>query len=343
MQTLKEQPGPAAVKSDELTISAPLIGSPNKSTVLHRIHESLDESAPPPFILNRQKMRLYHYTSLPLIESILLADLSKGHMNTLEGIISPVVWLTTDSRAEGHGMPNGSETLTDRHLDHLEKLQGERPKNRRTHDKMKVRLTFDIPEDEMLQLQRFTEYCDRIPDGKWFAKWTGLSCYIDVALADDKSIKRMMRTQVTKEKTWWISFMPVSARFITAIELRGRDGLYHTYDFEKFVRPAMAEQGFFYPPPEALRELLTIVKHVHPLGDLKPLVICAGPQATPTVAIRGGGTDLWYEIESGRSLTDTVAYEPHLSAWIARFRTELMRAWDHARESYFAYYPEQRQ
>lgn len=288
-------------------------------------------------------MRLYHYTSLPLVESILLSDLSKGHMNTLEGIVSPVVWLTTDSKAEGHGMPTGIETLTDSHLDHLEKLQGERPKNRRTHDKMKVRLAFDIPEREMLLLQRFTEYCDRVPNGKWFAKWTGLSCYIDVAMADDESIKKMMRNQATKEKTWWISFMPVPPRFITAIELRGKDRQYHPSDFEKFVRTAMGEQGFFYPSPDALLELLTIVKPVHPLGDPKPLIICAGPTATPTVAIRGGGTDLWYEIKSGRSLTDTVAYEPNLSAWVARFRAELMAAWDRARESYFTFYPEQRQ
>lgn len=288
-------------------------------------------------------MRLYHYTSLPLIESILLTDLSKGHMNTLEGIISPVVWLTTDSRAEGHGMPDGTETLTDSHLDHLEKLQGERPKNRRTHDKMKVRLTVDIPEDEMLQLQRFTDYCERLPNGKWFAKWTGLSCYIDVATADDNAIKKMMRTQATKEKTWWISFMPVSSRFISAIELRGKDRLYHPYDFEKFVRPAMGEQGFFYPSADALRELQAIIRPVHPLGDPKPLVICAGPAATPTVAIRVSGTDfLQYEIESGRSLTDASAYEPNLSAWITRFRTELMEAWKRAEASYFTFYPEQK-
>jgi len=287
-------------------------------------------------------MRLYHYTSLPLVEGILLSDLSKGHLNTLRGIISPVVWLTTDPTAEGHGMPNGTETLTDSHLDHLEKLQGGRPKNRRTHDKMKVRLTLDIPDSDMPQLQRFTDYCEHEPNGKWLAKWTGLSCYIDVATADDATLKSMMRRQATKEKTWWISFLPISAASISAIELRDKDGTYKPYDFEKFVRPAMGEQGFFYPSPDALRELLMIVKHVHPLGDAKPLIICAGPEATPTVAIRGGGTDLWYEIESGRSLTDTSAYEPQLSVWIARFRTELMTAWDHARESYFTFYPDQR-
>lgn len=147
-------------------------------------------------------MRLFHYTALPLLEGILLSDLSIGHMNTPEGIISPVVWLTTDPRAEGLGMPDGTENLTDRHLDHLEAVEGTRPKNRRTHDKKKVRLTFDIPDDAMLPLQPFSEYCARRPDGKWLAKWTGLSCYVDVAGADEKTIKKIMKSQPTREKTW---------------------------------------------------------------------------------------------------------------------------------------------
>jgi hypothetical protein len=207
---------------------------------------------------------------------------------------------------------------------------------------MKVRLTFEIPADEMPQLQRFTDYFDRIPNGKMFAKLTGLSCYINTATADPKRLKTMLKSQPTKEKTWWISFLPVSARFITAVEFRGADGAYHPYDFEKYARPALGELGFFFPSPDAIRELQTIVKPLHPLGYTKALVICIDPDAAPTMGVRDGGADLVYEIETGKSLTGTTAYEPQLSAWIETYRAELMDAWAKAKESYYSYYPEHR-
>ncbi len=288
-------------------------------------------------------MRLYHYTSASLVDSILVSDLSKGHMNTWrDGIISPVVWLTTDPSGEGHGLTNGTETLSDQNMDYSERVNGARPKNRRTHDKMKVRLSFDIPNDEMLQLQRFTEYCDRLPDGKAFAKRTGLSCYIDVTRADPKKIKAMMKTQPTKEKTWWISFLPVAARFISAVELRGAKGQYHPYDFESLVRPAMEELGFFCPSAESLRELQKIVRPLHPLGDAKALVICPKPGLTPTVIVRGNGVDRLYKIETGDAHKGTADADPLLSTWIENYRGELMDVWQRATESYLSYYPEQR-
>lgn len=287
-------------------------------------------------------MRLYHYTSASLFDSILVSDLSKGHMSTWnDGIISPVVWLTSDPSGAGHGLTNGAETLSDQNMNYGERVNGVRAKNRFTHDKMKVRLSFDIPDDDMLQLQRFTEYCDLLPDGKAFAKWTGVSCYIDVTTADPKKIKAMMKTQPTKEKTWWISFLPVPARFISAVELHGAKGQYHPYDFESRVRPAIEKLGFFSPSAEALRELQKIVKPLHPLGDAKALVICPKPGLTPTVIIRGDGTDRLYKIETGKGHTGT-ADAPLLSAWIENYRGELMDAWERATESYFSYYPEQR-
>lgn len=161
-------------------------------------------------------------------------------------------------------MTTGTENITDIGMDYREKVEGKKPRNRRTHYKMKVRLTFDIPETEMLQLQPFTEYCDRMPHGKVFAKWTGVSCYIDMETADKKQIKAAMKTLSTKEKTLWISFLPVTANFITAVELRRASGAYHPYDFEKFIRPTMGELGFFFPSQGAMSELQIIVKPLPP-------------------------------------------------------------------------------
>lgn len=290
-------------------------------------------------------MRLFHYTSAALADAILISDLSRGHMNTPEGIIGPVVWLTTDPKAEGHGLTNGAETLTDRNIAYLEKVQGKKPKNRKTSDLTKIRLTFDIPEDDMLQLQRFTEYCDAMPNGKGklFAKRTGLSCYVSLVTTEEKRLKAMMKSQPTKEQTWWISFLPVSARFITAVDIRdATTGAYRPYDFEAFGRGAMGELGFFAPSLSALQELGTIVRPLHPLGYTKALTFCPTPDATPTAIIRGGGTDFLYEIEAGKSLTATEAYDPQLSTWVVKYRAELMDAWAQAKESYYSYYPEHR-
>jgi hypothetical protein len=290
-------------------------------------------------------MRLYHYTSTALADGILVSDLSHGTMHTLNGAIGPVVWLTTDPKAEGHGLTHGEGTLSDRQMANKAKLHGEMPKNRRTTDKMKVRLTFDIPDDDMVQLQRFTDYCDGMPDGrgKLFAKWTGLSCYVDMETVDDRRLKAMMKSQPTKEKTWWISFLPVSARFITAVDIRDKSGNYRPYDFEAQGRHAMEKLGFFAPSFSALQELGTIVKPLHPFGYTKALAFCPAPEATPTVTIRDGGTELTYEIETGKSLTATADYEPQLSAWVAKYRAELIAAWEQAKESYYWYYPEHRE
>lgn len=287
-------------------------------------------------------MRLYHYTSAALADSILLSGLSQGHMNTPDGVLKPVVWLTSDPQPEGHGLTDGTETLSDRNMVHVKNVTGQRPKNRRTSDKMKVRLTFEIPAEEMPQLQKFTEYCDRYPEGKLFAKLTGLSCYVDTASIDTKRLKTLLKSRPTKEKTWWISFMPISARFITAYELRGGNGVYCPYDFEKLARPALGELGFYFPSPEALRDLQTIVKPLHPLGFTKASVICTDPHAKPFVMVRDAGIDFVLEIETGRYLTDRTSCEPQLSAWVGTYRAELTEAWAQAKESYYSYYPEHR-
>lgn len=289
-----------------------------------------------------ENMRLYHYTSAVLADGILLSSLSIGHMNFMGTIIRPVVWLTSDPKAEGHGLTNGTEKLNESNAAYTEKASGARAKNRSTHNKRKVRLTFDIPSEEMMQLQRFVEYCERTPNGKQFAKRTGLSCYFELNKLTSERLKLLMKSRPTKEKTWWISFLPVSARFITAVEIRDANGVYQPYDFDKLARPALEKLGYFFPSAEALGELQTIVKPLHPLGYTKAHAFCPAPNATPILAIRDGGTQLSYEIEAGKSLTDTAAYEPQLSAWINTYREELMAAWAKAKESYFSYYPEHR-
>jgi hypothetical protein len=53
-------------------------------------------------------MLFYHYTSIALVDGILRTDLSLGHLNMIGEVIKPVAWLTTDPKAEGHGMTTGA-------------------------------------------------------------------------------------------------------------------------------------------------------------------------------------------------------------------------------------------
>jgi hypothetical protein len=168
-----------------------------------------------------------------------------------------------------------------------------------------------------------------------------ISCYVDLEAVSEKRLKAMLKTQPTKEKTWWISFVPVSASFITAVDIRDANGIFQPYDFEALGRPAMESLGFFAPSADALHELGTIVKPQHPLGYTKALAFCPAPDATPIVAIRDGGSELMYEIETSKALTATSAYEPQLSTWIEKHRSELHGAWALAKESFYSYYPDQ--
>lgn len=289
-------------------------------------------------------MRMYHYTSARMVDGILRSDLSMGHMNTPDGMLHQVVWLTTDPTAEGHGLTNGSELLSDRSMQYLKSVVGERPKNRQTTDKMKVRLTFDIPDAQMYQLIPFKEYCNSQGYGELFSKLTGLSCYIDTKKFRDKQqVKQAAKKIPTKEHTWWISFASISSSFVTAVELRDHDGNFRPYAFETLARAALEELGFYSPSTEALAELQSIVAPCHSHGYTKGLVICPKPDAQPVVIITGGLTDLLFEIDTGRSLTKPSEFDNALAAWVAKYRGELKGAWEKAVSSYFSFYPEQRQ
>lgn len=287
-------------------------------------------------------MRFFHYTSADVYDQILASDLSIGHLLTPYGLMREVVWLTTDPMAEGHGLYDGTQILSDKDIEQIEMVEGNRPRNRATPNKMKIRLTFDIPNEAMIQLLRFTEFCEKLPHGKQFSKRLGLSCYMDISLVDPPKLQELMETRPTKEGSWWISNRPISAQFITAVDVRDSTGKYVKYDFEKLVRPALEELGLFCPSQTALYELQRLITPYHCLGDIKAFVICKDKIAKPVVIISGGDFYLKYDIETGKKIEQIKFYSPDLSAWVIKHRTELLVAWAKAKECYFLYYPHER-
>lgn len=84
-------------------------------------------------------MIFYHFTSVPLAESILHSGISEGHLSRSDGtILKPIVWLTTDSSVNGHGLPTGG-TIPESKRRYAMAVQGDLKKNL-LQDKTQVRL-----------------------------------------------------------------------------------------------------------------------------------------------------------------------------------------------------------
>lgn len=285
-------------------------------------------------------MQLYHYTAASLADLILMNSLSEGHLNSPNGMEHKVIWLTSDPTAEGHGLTNGKSMLSDSQLRYSERSMGQAPKNRFTMDKMKVRLSYDIPEHSMTQLFPFVEYCSKLPDGQAYAKRMGLSCYMNLNGMKAHQLRSLMKSFKTKETTWWISFMPVSSAHISAVHIRDKAGTYVPYEFEKLARPALKQLGLVSPPAAALSELRNLVSPVHPLIEVKASVFCQRPDTKPEVFIRGCHTsDLFFDIETGNPHVGNAGVHAQISAWIIAHRQALLDAWAEARESYYHFYP----
>jgi hypothetical protein len=194
-------------------------------------------------------MILYHYTAIPLAESILSAGLSLGHIRRSSGAIERnVVWLTEDPTSSGHGLTNGREILTSSNIAYMEKVQGEPIRNTVTYDKTKVRLSFEV-EPTDAQLQRFVDWAKTTETLK-FAKITGLSAVVNLSKTKENLTSLGARLK-TKERTWWLYFGSIAPEFIRTVEVATPSG-WAAYDFETHGRSAMHDE---LPPKFSLPQV----------------------------------------------------------------------------------------
>jgi hypothetical protein len=287
-------------------------------------------------------MKLYHYTATSLGESILSSDISKGHLMHSDGRMSQgVVWLTTDPRPGGHGLTLGNERLTQSQVRHLQRVQGGPLRNHLTLDKTQLRITVELDPAQRRNLVAFTDYAKEY-ESKEYAKWYGVSCLVDMKSTPDKEIKRLMRVAQTKERTWWLSFGPVSPAEYVGVEFNVK-GRFEPYDFERHGREAMREVGFVFPCAETLAEVADIVKPAHALERAKAFVICEDATKPAKVAVRGGGTIRAFELASGELVAGADdAQMRELRDWSRRHRDELEACWSEAVEIYYCTYPDRR-
>lgn len=231
-------------------------------------------------------MKLYHFTSVTLGESILSSAITNGHlMHTDNSMSHGVVWLTTDPRPGGHGLLRGNEKLDASQRLHNERATGMQTRNDVTHDKSQLRITVELDPEADPRLMSFMSYCKTYESKEW-AKFYGLSCLVDIRRTPAKELQRLMRTASTKETTWWLSFNPVPTEAFVSVDFNVK-GKFEPYDFERHGRAAMRRDGFAFPSPAALAEVAEIVQPLHRFEQPKALVFCEDPDKPPKVAVRG--------------------------------------------------------
>lgn len=284
-------------------------------------------------------MKLYHYTAVSMAETILSKGLREGHIKHGDGSMRKQDgWLTTDPHAEGHGLLTGKEQPTDSQLRYMERVQGALPLNGIMFNKTRIRLTFDVPSDSAT-LMPFVEYYAMRGEKPEEAKLMGLSAYVHNPWQMPAAQRRqLVKTMTTKEQTWWLSFAPVPASAITAVDYNSREG-FVPYDFETHGRRPFRDAGLVAPSAATLATLRTLVPTTLPFEVPKAFAFCHNLKHAPAVIVRGGGVDTCFELATGALLFGTThPNSAALAAWVRGHAAELQSCWEEAIEVYHAYH-----
>lgn len=285
-------------------------------------------------------MKFYHFTAVSMAESIISKGLSEGHIKHGDGSIrKPVVWLTTDPQADGHGLLTGQEKLTASRLAYVTRVEGAAPKNSVVFNKTRIRITVDLPADDSL-IMPFVDYYAQRGEKPDEAKLMGLSAYVENPWRLPRATQRhLMKTTATKESSWWLSFGPISASAITRVEYNGPTG-FVDYEFETHGRRPFQDAGFVATCDATLQSLRPLMHCQHPFEIPKAFTFCADPKQAACVIIRGGGRDYVFDLANGAPLYGTSHPNgPALSIWVRQHSSELLDCWAEAVDIYKTYYP----
>lgn len=288
-------------------------------------------------------VKLYHYTSAVGAESILAHAITEGHFNFPNGeVLHKVVWLTTDPKVWGHGLPDGTTRLSDEQRSYLTRVSGRPVTNNFTKDHTAVRLTVNVPDDHP-GLISFRAYCQKVATAQ-YARIYGLSAIHNLKTLSDKELKRTFRTGVSKENTWWLSFNPIPATMITAVDANV-DGRFVPYDFEQHGRHRILDDGITIPSAAALASLQRILPPTGPFDMAKALLICQDPAEAPYAVIRSARLDpmqlprLMIEGDEVANPCPDAQLAAQLLRWRDEHRAELLVCWRQAVDRYFVFYP----
>ena len=197
-------------------------------------------------------MNLYHYTSVPALNSINTSNgISEGYLQLNDNsILKKHCWYTTSPSALGHGLTDGTEKLDAMQESFFRMMNGFTNEELLppTQNKHAIRISVD---SQWLQSQRdfykFTDLVKKYNQPEGYALRLGLS-----ALNTNQNSTPPFTLM---HETWYVHTGVVPHNHIISIEALEDDGHYRTYDFEKHGRKEMARNGSFSISPILLADI----------------------------------------------------------------------------------------
>lgn len=295
-------------------------------------------------------MKLYHYTSVPLAESIFFSSLRIGQYQTEKGTILPCVWLTESPAPEGHGLLTG-EQLTEAQVEGL-RNRGESVSNYHTHDKTQLRIqldssnlsTFSIDAERRPHgLIRYVELSKMVGDQDLYRKSMGLSCYCDMATVTDEQLVYLMRNQPTQEESWWLYFGEISSDFFSDVSFM-QSGIATPYSFESHGRSVMESYGLHMVSGSALAELHQILPRLGRFDTPQALAFCRKQDSQPSISFQWDESIWDISLDGQYSTTLRFGELPEnisqVISWMSSHDVQLQTLWLAAVESYNRFYPD---
>lgn len=210
--------------------------------------------------MSNKKEVFYHFTGVPMLHSILCSQgLNQGYIELSDGqFLRGYPWVTTSPLPYGHGLTNGKESITERNEDFLRRA-GKLSKNKvllGTHNKQVIRITIDGEwlkgQDEFIS---YVKLMKKLNQPKDFVKRIGVAGLIDISGLNEKKLNRWMKSDKTKEKTWYVFGGVIPLEQFISIDFMASENVYVPYDFEAHGRKIMEDSGFFCVSASKLQEL----------------------------------------------------------------------------------------
>ncbi|WP_025854641.1 hypothetical protein [Pseudomonas sp. CHM02] len=295
-------------------------------------------------------MKLYHFTAVPLAESILSDALRFGHVPIPEEEpLTGYTWLTTSAYPEGTGVPQETVELTEQQLAYVEFVERRKPKNTLSQDKSRVRIMIDSDDlkdydrAKKVGLVSFLELYRWLGIPALFGKYVGLSANMNVGELTAQALQHQLSlTGNSEEHCWYLHRGAIPAQLIQEVCYLTQDG-YVPYDFETHGRVDMQAAGFGCAREQINARLATVLPASNRFEAPKAFVICENPNAPIYLTVRGAGTTHSFDMETGEPVTAVDTNYPLASVqqFVIAHRDEWQVCRNAAIAGYYRFYPEQ--
>lgn len=303
-------------------------------------------------------MKLYHYTSVPLACGIFSTSLKHGHYSSQHnGVMRPVVWLTSSLNEKEHGLLSGEKIANERQRQYVAAIQGGVPKNAHTHEKTKIRIEVlaskltKMPLNEyrdtnrtdwrgLIDFEKFSKYV--LGEDKLYRQSIGLSCHYDLATLPDSDLRKLLTKKLTNLLSWKLHFGDIPPAHFLSVKYKQHNG-YVPFDFEAHGRTECANVGIHYLSAEALQEFAKICEPVNQWEIPMIAAICSSLEAKPHLVCRSGSNEWIVHLDGGMTTELLAGQVPsdidRIRQLIASFKDDALLMWDKAVESYKDFYP----